>query len=294
MSTFLSNGENAVSGWLSSFRSIQSESNKALSRLICVTGGKGGVGKTSLALKMALELSNLGKKVLLIDCDTNLSNTGIKLGIAIKDDFFNLLTGEKSFYDCLYRKGNFHLLSACNGNLDLYDNETNLSHFIIEVVREHRSDYDYVLLDSPAGVNEYTLALAAFSDDRMFVVNPDGSSITDAYSMMKILKKRFEVKENLLIVNKSKNKAQYSKVVRTISETAENYLDVRTVVLGQVPFLGNSVNFDSEFICGQNNPAQQNTLNILKKYVDRIDDLSLLNPSQQAHSINFEHEVQSL
>lgn len=291
MSTFV-NTESKVAGWLNRFRSLPQK--KSDNRLICITGGKGGVGKTSMALKMALELSNVGNRVLLVDCDTNLSNTGIKLGIAVKDDFYDLLIGKKPFYDCLYRKGNFHLLSACNGNLSLFEGDHNLSHFILEVVREHRNDYDYIILDSPAGINEHTLSLAAFSDDRIFVVNPDGSSITDAYSLMKILKQSYEIKENLLIVNKSKNKAQFNRVVKTISETAENYIDVRTVVLGEIPYLSGSLNFDEEFICGQNNPAQQNTLNILKKYVDRIDDLSLLNPSQQAHSTNFGHEVQSL
>lgn len=289
--------EAGITNWLEGFRTSStavSNFTQRKNRLVCITGGKGGVGKTSVTLKLALELGNLGHKVLVIDCDTNLSNTRIKLGIPLREDFFDLLSGTKKFEDCIYKRGNFHLLSACNGNLDLFDGEENLSNFIIDIAKEHKQEYDFIFLDSPAGVNDYTMTLAAFCDDRLFVVNPDTSSITDSYALMKILKNRYGIKENLLIVNKSQSKSQYNKVVKTLSETAENFLSVRTVVLGDLPYLGKTLNFDNEFIYGQNSPAHPGALNILKKYVDRVDDFSLLNPSQQAQPLNFGQEVQSI
>ena len=92
--------------WLLTFHTEQERrktiksTKKTGARKICITGGKGGVGKTSVALKMALELSN-NKKVLLIDCDHNLSNTSIKLGIPLRNDFYHLLRGGKSFEECI-------------------------------------------------------------------------------------------------------------------------------------------------------------------------------------------------
>ncbi len=74
---------------------------------ICITGGKGGVGKTSISLKMAKEISQQVNRVLLIDCDYNLSNTAIKLGRPLSNYFFELVSAEKSFEECLYSEGNF-------------------------------------------------------------------------------------------------------------------------------------------------------------------------------------------
>ena len=97
------------------------------------------------------------------------------------------------------------------------------------------------------------------------------------------------------MVNKVAKASQFNRVVKTISETAESYLDVRTVVLGKVPYLSGTVNFDNDFIYGKNNPSHKSALNILSSLVDRIDEYSLLPKSQQANPLNLvmrEHEVQ--
>ena len=118
-----------VSEWLGSFKS-QNQATGTQKSLkvslpkknykISITGGKGGVGKTSVSLKFARELALSGYRVLLIDCDYNLSNTAIKLGLPLNNKFWELLSSEKTFSDCLYKDGNLHLLSACNGSVELF------------------------------------------------------------------------------------------------------------------------------------------------------------------------------
>ena len=159
------------------------------SRVISVTSGKGGVGKTSVALKLA-KLFSLEHDTLLIDCDINLSNTAIKLGLPVTDNFFSLVKGIKSFDECLYKDKNFHLLSACNGNTDLFDKEMEFDDFIIDIISRHKHKYKYILLDCSADILKTTLNLNAYSDDRFIVVVPDKSSITDSYSLIKILAKK--------------------------------------------------------------------------------------------------------
>ncbi len=152
-----------TSEWLLSFNTNYHQQIQALlnerklktakTMTLSITGGKGGVGKTSISLKFAKELAGKGYKVLLLDCDTNMSNTAIKLGLPIKNTFFSLVTAQKEFDDCLYKEGNFHLLSACNGSLDLFDQDFRLEEVIIDIINTHEKDYDFVLLDCPAGLS---------------------------------------------------------------------------------------------------------------------------------------------
>src|SRR5690606_29425158 len=227
-----------ASEWLISQNKFNKDASapKRRARTISVTGGKGGVGKTSIALKMAKMLAKQGQKVLLIDCDTNLSNTAVKLGLPITDSFMDLVTAKKTFEECLHVDGNFHLLSACNGNLELFEKELEYDRLLIDVISAHERDYDFILLDCPAGLSKISLTLNAYSDQRIIVVTPDRSSITDSYSLMKILNTRFGVNENHLLVNKVSSLAQYQRMVRTLGETVENFLTARLRVLGYVAF----------------------------------------------------------
>lgn len=216
---------------------------------ISITGGKGGVGKTSVALRMAHELGGLGHRVLLIDCDTNLSNTAIKLGLPLGDTFFKLVSGERSFAECVVHRDSFDLLPACNGSLELFDGKLALDEIIIDVVSAHEDEYDYVLLDCPAGVDRASLNLNAWSDHRVVVVTPDKSSITDSYSLVKILANRYGIRENHLLVNMVQNERQFQKVVMTLSETIENFLGCRTHVLGGIAKLDvTAEGFDTFFL----------------------------------------------
>lgn len=203
-------------------------------KTISVTGGKGGVGKTSVALKLSKTLAKEGKKVLLIDCDYNLSNTAVKLGISLSDNFKSFINGEKRFEDCLYSDGNLDLLSGCNGSLELFDHGSDIEKIILDVLYSHEQHYDFIFLDCPAGLSRETLTLNAYCDERIVVVVPDKSSITDAYSLIKILNNRYGVRDNFLLVNRVSNQRQFKRLVKTMSETIEKYLNSNIKILGNV------------------------------------------------------------
>ena len=81
-------------------------SKKSPGQILAITNQKGGVGKTSVSLKMSKTLSELGYKVLLIDCDSNLGNTAIRLGLPINNSFYSLLSASKTFDECIHKNGN--------------------------------------------------------------------------------------------------------------------------------------------------------------------------------------------
>lgn len=260
-----------ASEWLISQNKFQRDGRAPGKRThtISITGGKGGVGKTSIALKMAKMLSQQGHKVLLIDCDTNLSNTAVKLGLPINDSFLDLVSAKKSFEECLYIDGNFHLLSACNGNLEIFERNLEFDRLLIDVISSHEREYDFVLLDCPAGLSKTSLTLNAYSDQRIVVVNPDRSSITDSYSLMKILNTRFGVNENHLLVNKVSSIAQYQRIVRTLGETVDNFLTARLRVLGYVAYERGAVDrFDHELLGGENTSLERDFAKVLGRFTE--------------------------
>lgn len=286
-----------TSEWLQSFKTSASQKTdlRRASDFSCtkisITGGKGGVGKTSIALKTAQELSSAGYRTLLIDCDSNLSNTGIKLGLPLDNKFEKILTGEASFEECLMRRGNFHLLPACNGSVEVFETRLNFDEIIIDIISSHEHEYDFILLDCPAGVTRDALTLNAYCDHRWIIVTPDKSSITDSYSLVKLLATRFGIKENHLLVNMYQNEKQFQKVVLTLSETIENFLGARTHILGGIQkFDVSAEGFDTFFLSENKNEFQKNFVKLLYGFTEKAGGL-LNAPRKSVSQMANEHDV---
>lgn len=285
-----------ASEWLQSFKSTASQTTLRRTpdfncTKISITGGKGGVGKTSIALKTAQELAAAGYKTLLIDCDSNLSNTGIKLGLPLDNKFEKILSGEAQLEDCLIRRGNFHLLPACNGSVEVFESKLNFDEIIIDIITSHEHEYDYILLDCPAGVSRDTLTLSAYCDYRWVIVTPDKSSITDSYSLVKLLATRFGIKENHLLVNMYQSERQFQKVVLTLSETIENFLGARTHILGGIrKFDVSAEGFDTFFLSEEKNEFHRNFVKLLYGFTEK--EGGLLNaPKKSVSQMANEHDV---
>ena len=268
--------------WLVSQNKYQSKKTSLKAKTISVTAGKGGVGKTSVAVKMAKILSDSGYKVLLLDCDTNLSNTVVKLGLPITNYFYELISAQREFDDCLHKDGNLHLLSGCNGSIDLFNKSLEIDRVIIDILVNHEKDYDYIILDCPAGITKETLTLNAYSDYRFVVVTPDKSSVTDSYSLIKILNKEFGVNDNHLLINKISSEPQYQRMIKTLSETVETFLKCRLHILGgvkkeELP----DDHFDTVLLHQENNSLHKNFVNIVTRFTDEIEGANGL------HDVHF-------
>jgi flagellar biosynthesis protein FlhG len=200
-------------------------------KVIAVTGAKGGVGKTSIAVKLGIEFSRLGKKVLLIDCDYNLSNVMQKLSIPPTNDFSDLINFKKNIYDCLIKKGSFHLLPSSCGNIDFLQNKNHVYNFISEIINEYKKNYDYLILDCPPGLDERVIKLTAVTDYRIVIVTPDLMSITNAYSLIKILNYQHGISFNDLIINRIFNHDQFEKVGEIVKNTTRKFLTCETNIL---------------------------------------------------------------
>lgn len=282
------------SDWLVSQNKYQSKKTGLKAKTISVTAGKGGVGKTSVAVKMAKIMADSGYKVLLLDCDTNLSNTVVKLGLPINNYFYELISAQREFKDCLHKDGNLHLLSGCNGSIDLFNKNLEVDRIIIDILVNHERDYDYIILDCPAGITKETLTLNAYSDYRFVVVTPDKSSVTDSYSLIKILNKEFGVNDNHLLINKMSSEPQYQRMVKTLSETVETFLKCRLHILGGIKNEEVPVDqFDTLLLNQENSSLHKNFMKIVKKFTDEIESATVSTDSEfvPKFEARLEHDV---
>lgn len=284
-----------TSEWLQTFSTGKPTKTRPLQSFepcvkIAVTGGKGGVGKTSIALKTAKELALAGYRTLLVDCDSNLSNTAIKLNLPMDNKFEKLLSGELSFEDCLIAQGNFHLLPACNGSIEVFESKLQFEEIIIEIIQAHEHEYDYVVLDCQAGLSYSALTLTAYCDHRFVVVTPDKSSITDSYSLIKVLASRFGVSSNHLIVNMYQNEKQLQRVASTLTSTIGNYIGSATIALGGIPKLDVSAEgFDTFFLSEGKNEFHKNFVKLLYGFTEKTGEPLI---RQSAGHLAIEHDVQ--
>lgn len=147
---------------------------------------------------------------------------------------------------------------------------------IIDILVNHEKDYDYIILDCPAGITKETLTLNAYSDYRFVVVTPDKSSVTDSYSLIKILNKEFGVNDNHLLINKTSSEPQYQRMIKTLSETVETFLKCRLHILGGIKKEDVAEDrFDTVLLQQENNSLHKNFVNIINKFTDEIESANV-------------------
>ena len=203
-----------------------------MNRVISFSSGKGGVGKSTLVCNLGLWLAAQGKKVLLIDGDWALGKLSIMLGVRPEWTIEQVLRGEIPLHKAIDSvRENLDLLASPSGLIGFEElNEATRNQLYFEL-EQLESRYDYILLDHGSGVHWNVIQFAAASHQHVIVTTPEPTSFTDAYAIMKILSRRFDVRDFSLVVTMSQNELQTSKTIERYTEVVERHLNVRLRML---------------------------------------------------------------
>ncbi len=203
-------------------------------RIIAVTSGKGGVGKTNLSVNMAIAYSQAGKKVILIDGDLGMANVNILIGTAPKANLLDVMNNRYKMKDivCDTEYG-FQFVPGANGFSRIANlNEAELASFSDEFMQ--LSSADIIIIDTGAGIAQSVLGLLAAADEIYVLTTPEPTSITDAYGIIKIIAtEMIDNRPNLkLLVNRVHSASEGKRVAEQIISIAQQFLNYEIEYLG--------------------------------------------------------------
>jgi len=204
-------------------------------RVIAVSSGKGGVGKTNSVVNLAMAFAEMGKRVLLLDADLGLGNLDVVLGLAPKHNLGHLLRGEKTIDEVMVEGPcGIMILPASSGVTELTDLSTEERLSLASHLEHMSSEFDLMIIDTGAGISSNVLFFNIASQEILVVVTPEPTSITDAYALMKVLLRKHGERSFKLLVNQVKTKKEGLEVYRKISLAAERFLNISVDYMGCV------------------------------------------------------------
>ena len=192
---------------------------------VAVTSGKGGVGKTSLAVNLSLLLARVGRCVRLVDADFGLSNAEVLLGVAPCYTMDDVLRGKVDVRDAWANvAGGVKLLSSGSGLEEIANVDGSVGVTLIENVLLSANDGDVIVIDTAPGINESVISLLAAADEAMVITTPEPTAITDAYAAIKVLISRSPEADITLVANCCASPAQAAAVANSLDSICRRFL----------------------------------------------------------------------
>jgi len=218
----------------------QTTSSRPLARVITVTSGKGGVGKSNTSINLALQFKKLGKRVIILDADFGLANIEIMFGTVPKHNLCDLIYQGKDITEVItWGPGEVGFISGGSGIAGLSNLSREYLTYIIQNLARLDAIADVIIIDTGAGISDAVLEFLVASGEILLVTTPEPTSITDSYSLIKALNRhpRFS-KENSTIkvlANRVSTEEEGKSLFKKLNAVVSRYLDLTIEYLGSIP-----------------------------------------------------------
>jgi len=207
-------------------------------RVISIASGKGGVGKTNLTANLAYSLAKAGQRVLVLDADLNLANIDVLLGLTPKYNLHHVFRGEKSLTEVMVEgPGGMLILPASSGIMELSRLTEEQRLYFLSEMEDLGQQVDLLLIDTAAGINENVVYFNLAAQERIILLTPEPTSLTDAYALIKVLSSKYGVKKFRVVVNMALSEKEAVGVFRKLTLVIDQFLDSLSLdYLGHIPY----------------------------------------------------------
>lgn len=212
-------------------------SRESSTQVIAVSSGKGGVGKTNVVANLAIALTKLGKRVLILDADFSLGNLDILLGLVPQHTIEDVLAGTHTLDQIVLKgPGDVSVLPASSGVPHLTSLTESQQLVIQEQLEQLAGEMDVLLIDTGAGISPSVTFFAAAADETIVVVSPEPTSLTDAYALIKVLARQYREHRFKILVNQAKSPREASEVFGKLDVAVDRFLHVAIELVGAIPY----------------------------------------------------------
>jgi len=205
-------------------------------RVIAVTSGKGGVGKTSVSVNLATAMAMTGKRVLLLDGDLGLANVDVMLGLQPSCNLSHVLAGTCTLEDTLLEgPAGLMVVPASSGKQHMTD-LTPVQHAgLVQAFSELSRPLDTLIVDTAAGIDNSVITFSQAAQQVIVVVTNDPASLTDAYALIKVLNREKSIRRIQVLTNMVSSDTEAREIYESLRRVAEKFLDVTLSFMGSLP-----------------------------------------------------------
>jgi flagellar biosynthesis protein FlhG len=210
--------------------------NETKQNLIAIASGKGGVGKTWLSVTLAHLFARSGRSVLLFDGDIGLANVDVQLGLTPQRDLGGVLSARYTLKEAIthYPEGGFDIIAGRSGSASLATMPLEKLQIIADSLRAMQNDYDFVMIDLGAGIEQHVQYLASIASRCLVVLTDEPTSLTDAYAFIKIAQSSKPAPEIGIVVNQAATQKEGESTYQAINKACQNFLGISLPLMGIV------------------------------------------------------------
>lgn len=216
---------------------IRKMTNSNPVRVIAITSGKGGAGKTNLSVNLGISLAQTGQRVAILDADMGLANVDILLGVYPKFNLSHVLSGEKTLPEIMMEgPSGIRIIPGASGIQKMAELSTTEQAAMIHAFSEIDQDLDVLIVDTAAGISASVVNFARACQEIIVVVCDEPTSLTDAYAFIKLLNRDYKLSNFHVITNMVKSVQQGQALFQKLTKVTDHYLDVTLRFVGTVPY----------------------------------------------------------